>query len=174
MARFFHHDLPEWWRKMSTVFLAFSWLAGLVSGIFAFSAAGDTFLPLMRSCLYGSVSIISLLCVTILPFLFSTLAVYVSEPWLLLAVSFGKAFLFSLIAVGISVSFGSAGWLMRLLLMFSDFCVLPLLYWFWLRHISGQRVFNGFEIAAVLSLFVLIGSVDYCVISPFLASLISF
>lgn len=174
MARIFHHGLPDFWRKGSTTFLALSFLLGLVFGVAVFSAAGDSFLSLMRGILSGSVSIVGLLCVTFLPFLFSAFAVSISEPWLLLPVSFGKAFLFSLVSLGLLQGFGSAGWLVRWLLMFSDLVSLPLLYGFWQRHISGERRYCFAECFALLSFFFLIGSVDYCCISPFLADLIHF
>ena len=172
MARFFHQELPTWWRKGCTAFLALSWLAGLLFGAAMFLSAGNHILPWMRGVPYGSVSISGLLCVTALPFLFSAFAVYISEPRLLLLVSFGKAFLFSYVSLGILSCFGSAGWLIRWLLMFSDLMFLPALYWFWQRHISGSFRFSGTESLLMLSFCMLVGSIDYCCVSPLLAELI--
>lgn len=172
MARFFHHGLPLWWRKGSACFLALSWFLGLLSGAAIFFSAGIAYFSWMRGVLHGSVSIVGLLCVTVLPFLLSAFAVFISEPWLLLPISFGKALLFSFISLCVLESFGSAGWLVRWLLMFSDLLFVPVLYWFWHRHISGEHCFSGSVSLLLLSLCILIGSIDFCYVSPYLANLI--
>lgn len=172
MARFFCSGLPHWWRKGCRFFLAFSWLAGLACGILVYLSAGNFLLSLMRSTLYVPVSIVGLLCVTTFPFLLSAFAVFLSKPVLLLPICFGKAFLFAFASIGILQAFGSAGWLLRWLLLFSDCASIPLLYWFWLRYLPGYRSLSGWEAASMLSLWLLIGSVNYSVISPLLARLI--
>lgn len=173
MARFFRHSMPLWWRRGSSVFLALSWLSGFFFGSLIFYITGSSFSSLMRGVIYGSVSIVGLMSVSVLPFLISAFAVYISKPSLLLIVSFGKAFLFSFVSLGIMDGFASTGWLIRWLLMFSDLISLPVLYWFWNRHISGDIPFSAAESLLVLSLCILVGSVDYCYVSPFLANLIN-
>lgn len=172
MARFSYHDLPYFWRKGSPYFLAFSWISGLVCGIVAFSSACDFQISWMRGVPYGSVSIVSMLCVTCLPFLFSAFAVYLSKPAFLLLISFGKAFCFSFISLGVQFAFGSAGWLVRWLLCFSGCISAPVLYLYWLRHIDGGKGFSWLETLCFLSVFLLMASFDFVEISPFLASLI--
>lgn len=172
MARFLHHDMPRSSRKFYCPLLAFFWTSGLASGIWAWFLSGEFITPLMRSSAYGSVSIVSLLCVTGLPFLLSAFAVFLSSEWLLIPIAFGKGFFFSLISMGTTVSFGCAGWLVRLLLCFSDIVSIPLLYWFWvrcLRNDGSRLIYLTFFTGA---LFLLIGSVDYYMITPFLADLI--
>lgn len=171
MARLFHGDLLYFRQSCRSTILALFWISGLIAGAAAYFFAGHFLSSLMHGILSGSVSIVSLLCVTVLPFLFSAFAVYICEPRLLYPICFGKAFLFSVVSMAVWISFGSAGWLVRWLLMFSDLVSLPLLYLFWLRHISGQRSFSGLEILLVASACMLIGSVDYCCISPFVAML---
>lgn len=172
MARFFCPGSSLWWRRGCRFFLACSWLSGLVCGILVSLSAGSLLVSLMRSTLYVPVSIVGLLCVTILPFLFSALAVFLSRPGLLLPICFAKAFLLAFVSVGILRAFGSAGWLLRWLLLFGDCASVPVLYWFWLRYISGNRPLCGWEAISMLSLGLLIGSVNYSVISPFLVRLI--
>lgn len=174
MALFLRRDMPHWWRKGSLVFLAFSWLTGLLAGAASAYTAGDILFPLMRSAPGCSVSIVSLLCVACFPFLISAFAVFISQPWLLLAVSFGKAFCFALVSTGILASYGSGGWLLRWLLCFSDCAVLPLLYWYWMRYISGDRAFSGPETGLALCLGLLIASADHHFIVPLLARLTDF
>lgn len=153
--------------------LASSWFLGLVLGIVFSIAAGDPLVSLMRTAVNSRVSISGLLTAILLPFLLSAFAVLIHESWLLIPIAFFKAFLFSFLGFGVMAAYGSAGWLVRLLLMFSDCCSLPVLFWYWAAHIGGQR--NAALPAAVLPLLIAvgIGSFDYYIISPFLAMLIS-
>ena len=173
MAQFFRRNLPSWWRKYCFLLLAFCWMAGLVSGSRAFLSAGDTLDSVMRGALIGSVSIVGLLCAALFPFLLSAFAVFISEPWLLLPVSFGDAFVFSFVSLGVTQCAGSAGWLIRWLLVFSASLLSPLLYLYWLRHLPGGRRFDSLEAACILCICALIGSADFRLISPLLARLIS-
>lgn len=172
MDRFLHLHLPTRLRKGSVSFLAFGWILGLVSGFLFSLYAGDSLSTTMRAAASGCVSIPGLLSAIFLPLLFSAFAVYISQPWLLIPIAFGKAFLFSYLGVGVMAAFGSAGWLIRWLLMFSDSCSLPLLWWYWLRAVSGQRCFAVRNTAAAFAVALIIGSVDYCMVSPVLANLI--
>ena len=101
MAQLFHRNMPAWWRKYCFLFLAFCWIVGLLSGASACFAAGDSLNSLMRGAAARPVSIVSLLGVTMFPFLLSAFAVYISEPWLFLIVSFGDAFVLSFVSLGV-------------------------------------------------------------------------
>ncbi len=173
MARFILSSPPGIWRKGSTAFLAFSFLFGLFSGIAAFFAYGESVLPWMRSVLYSPVSIVGILCVTVLPFLFSAFAVFISKPWLLFLISFWKAMFFSFFSLGFLVSNGSAGWLIRWLLMFSDLICLPVLYFYWQRSLLQHEKASFAEGLVFFSLLLFIGSMDYRMIAPILSGLIS-
>lgn len=171
MARFLLHDFRNLWRKGCTAFLALSWFSGLVFGSFLAVSADNSFASLMRAASERRVSIVGLLVVTLLPFLFSAFAVYLSQPRLLLPVAFCKAASVSQVALGIGASYGSAGWLMRFLLMFSDLCVVPLLFFYWLRYISGERRFGLSPVLLFLAAVMMIVSVDIRFVSPVLANL---
>lgn len=149
-----------------------AWFFGLAAGVGLSFLADDSFLSTMRAAASSHVSIIGLLSAILLPLLFSAFAVYISQPQLLLPVAFCKAFLFSYLAFGVTAAFGTAGWLVRGLLMFSDCLTLPLLWWFWLRclRIPKEDATHCFFFACAAAL--LIGCVDYCTVSPFLANLI--
>ena len=172
MVQLIRSDFPRLQRKGYAICLAFFFLCGFLLGIFAFSCMDSSILPLMRSASVSPVSIVGILCVTILPFLISALAVYISEPWILFAVAFGKAFCFSFLSMAAMLSCGSGGWLVRLFLMFSDLLGLPVLYLYWQRSLCRERSFSPQEAFTVLSLLLFIGSVDYRMISPLLAGLI--
>ena len=59
MAQLFHRNMPAWWRKCCFLFLAFCWIAGLLSGASACLAAGDSLNSLMRRAAARPVSIVS-------------------------------------------------------------------------------------------------------------------
>ena len=173
MGRFFNLKLPYFSRKSSLMLLAFSWFLGLFLGAVFSVAAGEPIVSLMRTAVSSRVSFSGLLTAILLPFLLSALAVFISEPYLLFVIAFLKAFTFSYVGIGVMAAYGSAGWLIRLLLMFSDCCFLPLLMLYWIRLISGKRG-SAIPVTVVTGfLAVAIGSFDFCVVSPFLATLVS-
>lgn len=126
----------------------------------------------MRGCLYDTVSIVCIFSLLCLPFMISLLASFWNVRGLIYLIAFGKAFLFSFVSLGIFLSFGSAGWLVYLMLMFSQMCSLPVLYWFWIYCLNHRQSPSSLEVFSLLSLFFLIASVDSVYVMPFLASLI--
>lgn len=171
MDRFLHLILPKNVRKVSTVFLACAWVSGLVLG--AVLPANDFLVSAMRRAAAGPVSITGLLAAILLPFLFSAFAVYSSEFWLLIPIAFIKAFLFSFSGAAVIYSFGQSGWLVRLLLIFSDSLMLPFLWWYWLQALSFGKTRFLFNSICVLIAAFIIGSLDFTVISPFLVKVLS-
>ena len=174
MARFFRHNFFGRWCRSSRWLLACVWCCGLALGIYVFWNAGDSSASLMRMAANSPVSIVSLLSVLIFPFLASAAAVLLYKPWLLLAAAFVKAYALAFLSLAVICAFSSAGWLVRLLLMFSQFLSVPLLCWFWIHYISGRIRPAPAVLFLMAALIMLIGSVDYCIVSPFLAGLIEF
>ena len=174
MAQYLLCDCSGFSRKGSTAFLALFYFLGLFFGAVFYISSGHIIPSLMRSVPYGTVSIVDLLCVTALPFLLSAFAVFISEPKLIFLICFGKSFLFSVISLGFFETFGSAGWLIRWLSMFSDIVGMPLLCLYWLRILSSGCRSSFCETFAFGSLIFLIGSIDFCLITPFLMGLIHF
>ncbi len=152
--------------------LAFFWILGLIFGVFLFQTAGDSFLPLMRSIPQGAVSIMSLFCSVYLPFLFSAFAVICSQTIILFPISFCEAFLLSFVSFGVTQAYGTAGWLIRSMLLFSNFFCAPILYFLWLRYLSGFRRFSLLEFLFIGCAVILIGSIHYSIITPLLVRLI--
>lgn len=170
--RFLNRKLPHFSRRMMFLLLAFSWCLGLVLGLWSSAMAGESLVPLMQSAASARVTITGLLTAISLPFLLSALAVFLGRWWLFLPIAFGKAFLIAFTGYGVFVSFGSAGWLMRVLLMFSDCACAPLLLWLWIHGITAERR-RVLSVAGPALLALAIGSVDFYVVSPFLAMLLS-
>lgn len=147
------------------LFFAFS-LAIILASMFE-----ESFLLLMRTVISCRVSIVGLFTVSYLPFLFSAFAVYIRKTMLLLHIIGIKSFIFVFCGLACYAAFPSCGWLVRTLLQFSDFLLLPVLCWFSVRHMSGHGNLKR-DFAFCTALFVIAGSVDYCVVSPFLVMLI--
>lgn len=153
--------------------LAVLWILGLGFGGSIASHSEDYIIPLMRTAVNIRVSIVNLLVLQLLPLLISAIAVYFSMPLLIYPLCAFKAVSFGFILGCLGISFGSAGWLIRLLYLFTDTIMTPLLLWYWFKHISGAKLsvyrdnkllFSAFSFAAVL---------EYFMISPFLVVLMN-
>ena len=106
-----------------------------------------------------------------LPIVIAVLAVFIGQRWLIFPMAFLKAVAFAYVGWSVVITFGSAGWLIRLLLLFSDCASMPLLWGFWNKAlVSDFDALVPASVAAVLTILG-IGIVDYGVISPFLISL---
>lgn len=172
MAWISHRNIPQNFRKLSIFFLAFIWLSGLLCGIGFSNLAGDSFLSLMRIAPSGSVSIVSLLCVSLLPFLFSAFAVYIHSFGVIAGLCFIKGCLFAFVSMGLFLAYDSAGWLLRLLMMFSDLCCLVPLWRCWL-HILSRADHGSFRAVGICaSIAASVVSLDYLYVLPLLAKLV--
>ena len=57
--------------------------------------------------------------------------------------------------------------------MFGSLCALPVLWWYWLRHIDGEG-FSGRTFLPALGAMILISWADLALISPFLTNILIF
>ena len=130
--------LPVKHRSACIVLLAFFWAAGALAGTFFCAQADASILSLMRRVIYDPVSIVSLLLVHTFPLFIAALAVFSSRWQLLYPLCFFKAFSFSYCACGLSWAFSSGGWLIRVIALFSDLCVIPVFLWFCFSHADGN------------------------------------
>lgn len=142
MARFLHQFDTFTIRRNRNFLLALSWALGLGFGALTFRYGQDRIVSLMPSVLLSRLSIVGLAASALLPFLLSVIAVYYAVPLTLTIICFAKAFLYAYISCGICQAFGDSGWLVRWLLLFVDNLTIPVLYLYWLRHISGCRRFR--------------------------------
>lgn len=156
------------------VALSAVWTMGLMSGVFLLSCVRDSAPALMRPAVYGQVSIVGLLGGILLPFLISWIATSLSMLWLLYAVCFFRAALFGFCALGISLGFGSAGWLVGLLVLLPDALTMPALFWFCLRRLNGGGRAWVRDAGICCICIAVAGAVEICLAAPFLAELLSF
>ncbi len=169
MAQYVRSDRPRRLCTLSPWILALCWISGLLAGILLFLNSGLSFSAPMHSFPVKAMSITSLIVVTAFPFLLSISAILLMMPLFLWILCFGKAFLYSfsslylLAATGFSTAFS--------VLLLSHGVSVVLLYLLWLRFFRGsQRIL--WEAVFLLAVCIFMGSVEYCVISPFLVSLI--
>lgn len=165
---------PSNLRRRRRIFLAFCYLAGLVAGVILAAQADSSFSSWMRTAVFQRVSIVSLLSVLFLPFLISAFAVFYGWSFLLYPICFLKSLSFGYCCAGISILFGAAGWLGCWLLLFSQLLAMPILLFYWMRHIDGLQKPLLSEAALLASILYLVGSLDHCLISPFLVKVIEF
>ena len=156
-------------RSSGKGYLACTWLLGLFYGIYCAYSATDALYPLMDGAFSVSVSIVEAFVAAILPFLFFVF-VRVSFVFILL-LCFWKAFLLSFSAFSFLQLSCVAGWLIGMLALFRTMLSAPLFYFMLLRYFDAKRCLL-WETAFCVSLIILIESVCYCIISPYLACLI--
>ncbi len=173
MVRYRQYTQPVCLRKRARFFLASAWFWGLVFGAFLSSTASASLSSLMRSVLSDSVSIVSAVCVNVLPFLITVFA-GPSRPCLILSICFLRGFLFSFVSMNMFLLFGSSGWLLRQFYLFSDCLSVPLYYLVWHDCIAGGTSLLKHKTALLGFGGLLITALDFCVISPFVVRLIDF
>lgn len=171
MGNFLRHHFSLIKKNRSILLLALCLILAFTLAIILAGVLEESFLLLMRTAVSTRVSIVGLFAVSYLPFLFSAFAVYIRKPKLLLIGLVIKAFMFVFCGLSCIAAFPAGGWLVRILLQFSDYLLFPVLCWFAVRQIIGHGDFRkDFSLCTVL--FVIAGSLDYCVVSPFLVMLI--
>jgi hypothetical protein len=139
-VRYFDNYISvRYFRKPTTLILAFFWAFGLATGYLLFDASSGFLSSLMAGCVYAPVSIVTLVSAYIFPFLCSALAVFLSSPWLLPVICFGKAVLLSFVFTGVSFAWESSAVLIRWMILFCDSLCTPFLYCWCQRYISGER-----------------------------------
>ena len=169
MKRSYVIHLSAFGCKAGTALLACAFLSGFLAGFPVSAGSRAVFVADLLAPAYSAG--ISAWIPPLLPLLFSAFAIYAKRPVLLIPIAFWKALLFSSTAFGAVCAWGSAGWILSSLMMFSSFCSLPVLWWYWLRHIDGRN-FEGRTFFPALGAALLIGWVDLTIISPFLTNIL--
>ena len=144
--------------------LSASWLLGLLLG-----AVGRSFWSPVSTAVSFTGSRLSAVLPCLCVFVSLVLAWGMRGRWMSLFAGLLAAS-FSWTAMGLRLSFGTAGWLLWQVSLFGELSFFPFLFFLWLRLLSGRRfmwaVFLCLGVAAVLSL------ADLCLVMPFAAFLI--
>ncbi len=168
MGRFFRSVFGARDCRMMVFFLALCWVMGLLFGALCGSVAAGMFPSGMDLTKFSLLDPFSAFLVVAFPFVSSAVVVCLSHRMLLI-VAFAKAFCFSYVSAVLMLSFGSAGWLVCILLLLGDGMTLPLLWWYWYRILTER---SAVSICVAGTLAVAIWWLDYAVFSPFVANVI--
>ena len=156
-------------RKCTVIALVCSWLSGLCFGFLAAKNVAIDFCTLCAA--LQKEAAVSIFAVMLFPFVVSILLVYMRQSWLLTVIAFFKSFSFVYVSRILMRDFGSSGWLIQFLIMFSDCASLPLLWWLWCRLLDSKReALLSLSIPPVLAA-IAIGIMDDRYISPVLSAL---
>ncbi len=148
--------------------LILCWCCGMFFGCSLYEPLS---LSLMRSAVSTPVSIVGVFVCIFLPLLCTYFSFITEKPIIILIVCFFKAAAYGYSAKLINVCYATAGWLVRLLFLFSDSCLLVLLLFLWIYHFVGnsRRSIRGLYLCGLLSAIVVM--FDVYVIHPFLEGL---
>ena len=131
LSRFRRYSLRNYW-------IVVPWLLALFLGTYCAARSDLSVFSLVRRTAFGTVSTVCLMATQLLPFLFAAYAAYISNTILLLGACSVKLFSFGFTGYLVWTAFGSAGWLMRSLMLFSDIALIPVLCLFCLRIHFGR------------------------------------
>lgn len=150
--------------------LALYTVVSAVAGILVTSLAGAQYITLMRLAASRPVSIVGSVVTVLLPCIVSFYVVYSSKNSLGYLLYGLRIFTFTATGWALQSAFGSSGWLVRLMFQFPDICLIPLLILFLNQNIGGRRSFR--HLVLCLGFIAFVSVLNYCAVSPFLASLI--
>ena len=169
MDKVLHRSFANSCRKYAVPALACSWILGLLFGIRVGQIAFFDFNSMAAT--FPGNTFVSLLAVMLFPIVVSVLIMYMGQPWLLLIVAFLKSFSFAYVSWIVMCDFGSAGWMIQLLIMFSDCLSLPLLWWYWCSLLRRtQHSLISMSIPILLAT-IAVGILDNRFIAPILSAL---
>lgn len=151
--------------------LALCSVIGAVLGVLLTDAFGYHYLLLMRMAAKSRVSIVGTAVSVWIPFVVSFIILIHSKPWLVYLLCTTHIFRFACIGLALQRSFDSAGWLIRGLLQFPDLCLIPVLLYVAVCKLNGTM--RKRLIVCCIVFGIIIGMMDYILISPFLADLMN-
>ena len=146
--------------------------AGLILATTFAATAKISSVTLMRLVSDSRLSIVCHLASQLLPFLIAAFAVNISRRWLIYTVCFLRLFFFSYIGSLFWIAFGSAGWLIRWLVLFSDIILVPALLWFCFRGIFENARNHVRDFWICISAVILTALINWLLISPLLVRII--
>ena len=147
------------------------WSFGIILGAVAGGVASAESVSLMRRALMAPVSIVSLFICVSLPFAFTVAAVLSGRSWLIYILCGLKGFSFAYTGNLCLVCFGEAGWLARVLLLFSQIAVVPALWFVWLSLCKGKIHLGRCSFGLLSAYLITVALLDYFKVAPYLAGL---
>ena len=170
MKRRIFYSFPNLPVNAPSIFLALFWILGFLFGAYAANYLPEDYVSMIQASAGKQAAFWGLFLTGCLPFLAAYFCVCFSKNYLLYPVGFLKAFFFSLCSMCIYRGFGSAGWLVNGLFQWADRLLLPVLYWYCLRHLTGTS--SKRDAFLCLAFYVSFLYLEYRFVSPYLAMLI--
>lgn len=116
---------------------------------------------------YPQMSIVTGAVISALPFIVFYICLRFSAFWLIYPLAFIRMFIFVYCFGGITIAYADAGWLVRYLLLFSDFLSVPLLLWYTATKLLRGWNRKDLQFVACLMCVIAVRCIDSYVISPF-------
>lgn len=151
--------------------IVISWILGSLSALLFIKLS---FISLMYPVFVERVSIVGMIASLILPIFLSYILLCRGYFYTILPVIFLKAFGYMYCYFCITYSFGSAGWLVRAFLLFSDTVAIILLLHFVYRFAAGDNTELLRSFRSAMIVLMLAGCLDYYIISPYIMMLINY
>lgn len=159
--------------EKNTILIFLACLSGLILGTVFANFAGNAYIGLLVRSVSTPVSFAGLCISAVLPILLAVFLERFGFAKYLWMLCFWKAFLLGACSFGCYLAFGSGGWLVRMLLQFSDLLLFPVLVWLCLRSGKGK---NGALLQmpwVCIVIAVAVCFIDFAYISPFVSALSS-
>lgn len=170
MARFTH----EVHRKQTFILLfayVFVSVCAFSLGALAMQTCRGQVLPLIRSLPSvrpnGAVVAISVL----FPLAVTYFAIQWNNRYILWLLLFIKTSMFAFLSYGVFEAFPHSGWLLRVLVLFSDHLSIIACHWLWLRGLVFRDLSGNRELFTCGIVLFLVLTLDFVVICPFTAML---
>ncbi len=160
----------RWIRHPALPLFALGIMSLILGTLFAANANIAIF-SLMRRAKFSRLSIVLSLASQLLPFLIAAYAVSTSRLWLMHTACCCRLFSFAYTGALVWIAYGSAGWLVRFLVFFSDIFLVPLLCWFCFRRVMGEND-GKIELLICVGIAAITVILQCLFISPFLARIL--
>lgn len=152
--------------------LAFILMFGYFIGTLLAAETPSAFSSLIRGAAKSPVSMVGSFVYVFSPLVLAFAAVHYRKPAFLFLICFSKAVLFAHCSFCCCLTFSSGGWLVRLLLLFSDIMMFPVLCRFTMCYLGQPKPLSRRDVLFCTGTAAFVAIVNFCFISPFLAMLI--
>ena len=121
---------------------------------------------------HAPASFIWVLAVMFFPLLLSASAVLFNISGLIPFIAFIKSACFTFCVSQIFRFMGDAGWLISSLLLFTSTWNMPILFFFWFRHVHGEKAGVCEDLLKCFIFEVLVAAIDTILVAPILSGIV--
>lgn len=156
--------------SLNNLLVCIVWILGLVCGALVASRAGISLYAFVYTIPEGHLTLFAAIATKVCPVIITAALCRISHS-LILPIVWLKAFSYSYCIYCLNFAFSGAGWLVCLLLLFSEFLVIiNLLCFLILNYLKGSVSFFN-KLIIHVSISIGVGLFDYYLISPYVAVL---